>query len=68
MSSPRYDLNNFNWSIIEPPLPNKLRGVACVYDCRVLNGIYWCLRTGSLWAAIPERYGPSTICYNRLVG
>src|ERR1700722_1673023 len=36
-------------------------------DRRVLNGIYWRLRTGSPWADIPERYGPSTTCYNRFV-
>src|SRR5688572_13707176 len=34
---------------------------------RVLNGIYWRLRTGSPWADIPERYGPATTCYNRFV-
>ena len=36
-------------------------------DRKVLNGIYWRLRTGSPWADIPERYGPSTTCYNRFV-
>ena len=38
-----------------------------VDDRKVLNGIYWRLRTGSPWADIPERYGPSTTCYNRFV-
>ena len=28
-------------------------------DRKVLNGIYWRLRTGSPWAEIPERYGPA---------
>ena len=36
-------------------------------DRRVLNRIYWRLRTGSPWADIPERFGPSTTCYNRFV-
>ena len=36
-------------------------------DRRVLNGIYWRLRTGSPWADNPERYGPATTCYNRFV-
>ena len=36
-------------------------------DRKVLNGIYWRLRTGSPWAEIPERYGPATTCYNRFV-
>jgi transposase len=34
-------------------------------DRKVLNGIYWRLRTGSPWADIPERYGPPTTCANR---
>ena len=55
MSSRRYELSDFKWSIIEPLLPNKPRGVARVDDRRVLNGIYWRLRTGSPWADIPER-------------
>ena len=58
MGQPRYELTDFEWSIIEPLLPNKPRGVPRVDDRRVLNGIYWRLRTGSPWADIPERYGP----------
>jgi transposase len=42
-------------------------GVPRVDDRRLLNGIYWRLRTGSPWADIPERYGPATTCYNRFV-
>src|SRR5687768_6116214 len=68
MSTPRrYELSDFEWSIIQPLLPNKPRGKPRVDDRRVLNGIYWRLRTGSPWADIPERYGPSTTCYNRFV-
>jgi transposase len=67
MSIRRYELSDFEWSIIAPLLPNKPRGVARVDDRKVLNGIYWRLRTGSPWADIPERYGPYTTCYNRFV-
>lgn len=67
MSQRRYELSDFEWSVIEPLLPNKPRGVARVDDRRVLNGISWRLRTGSPWANIPERYGPPTTCYNRFV-
>ena len=60
----RYELTDFEWSVVEPLLPNMPRAD----DSRtVLNGIYWRLRTGSPWADIPERYGPSTTCYNRFV-
>jgi transposase len=67
MSTRRYELTDFEWSIIAPLLPNKPRGKPRVDDRRVLNGIYWRLRTGSPWADIPERYGPPTTCYNRFV-
>ena len=50
-----------------PLLPDKPRGVPRAVDRKVLNGIYWRLRTGSPWADILERYGPSTTCYNRFV-
>jgi len=44
---------------------NKPRGVPRVDDRRVLNGIFWVLRSGSPWRDLPERYGPHTTCYNR---
>ena len=61
----RFDLTDFEWSVIQPLLPQKLRGVPRVDDRRVLNGIFWRLRTGALWADIPARYGPHTTCVNR---
>jgi transposase len=63
MSARRYELSDFEWSIIEPLLPNKPRGVPRANDRKVLNGIYWRLRTGAPWADIPERYGPATTCF-----
>lgn len=63
----RYDLSDAEWKIIEPLLPRKSRGVARVDDRRVLNGIFWRLRSGAPWADIPERYGPPMTCYNRFV-
>src|ERR1700754_3948887 len=61
----RFDLTDFEWSLIQPLLPNKPRGVPRVDDRRVLNGIFWRLRTGAPWSDIPERYGPFTTCVNR---
>ena len=63
----RYELTDAEWAIIDPLLPRKSRGVARVDDRRVLNGIFWRLRSGAPWADIPERYGPPTTCYNRFV-
>ncbi len=62
MARRRYELTDKEWAIIEPLLPNKPRGVPRVDDRRVLNGILWRFRSGSPWAKIPERYGPSTTC------
>src|SRR5499427_3997618 len=61
----RYDLTAFEWKVIKPLLPNKPRGVPRVDDRRVLNGIFWVLRSGAPWADVPERYGPPTTIYNR---
>lgn len=61
----RFDLTDFEWSLIQPLLPTKVRGVKRVDDRRVLNGIFWRLRTGAPWADIPSRYGPHTTCVNR---
>ena len=61
----RFDLTDQEWTVIEPLLPNKPRGVARVDDRRVLNGIFFVLRTGCPWRDLPERYGPYTTVYNR---
>src|SRR5215475_1490745 len=63
----RYELTDFEWASIQPVLPTNTRGKPRVDDRRVLNGIFWRLRTGAPWADIPERYGPYTTCYNRFV-
>jgi transposase len=61
----RFDLSDAEWAMIAPLLPNKPRGVPRVDDRRVVNGIFYILRTGSPWRDLPERYGPYTTVYNR---
>lgn len=61
----RYDLTDFEWESIKPHLPNKPRGVPRVDDRRVLNGIFWCVRSGAPWADMPARYGLPTTIYSR---
>lgn len=61
----RFDLTDFEWSVIAPLLPAKVRGVKRRDDRQVLNGIFWRLRIGAAWADIPARYGPHTTCVNR---
>jgi transposase len=63
----RYDLTDFELRVIEPLLPIKPGAVPRIDDRRVLNGIVWVLRSGAPWRGLPERYGPCTTCYNRLV-
>jgi transposase len=63
----RYELTDFEWAAIRPFLPNKPRGVPRVNDRRVLNGIFWILRSGAPWRDLPEGIGPYTTCYNRFV-
>jgi transposase len=37
-----------------------------INDRRVLNGIFWVLRSAAPRRDLPENYGPYTNCYNRL--
>lgn len=63
----RYELTDQKWAGIKPKLPNKPRGVPRVDDRRVLNGIFWVLRSGAPWRDLPRSFGPYTTCYNRFV-
>jgi transposase len=63
----RYELTDEEWAAIKPMLPNKPRGVPRVNDRRVLNGIFWVLRSGAPWRDLPDNFGPYTTCYNRFV-
>ena len=63
----RYELTDHEWASIKPMLPNKPRGIRRVDDRRVLNGIFWVLRSGAPWRDLPDEFGPYTTCYNRFV-
>jgi transposase len=56
----RYELTDYEWTAIKPMLPNKPRGVRRVSDRRVLNGIFWVLRSGAPWRDLPKTHGPRT--------
>jgi Putative transposase of IS4/5 family (DUF4096) len=43
----RYELTDYEWTAIRPMLPNKPRGVPRLDDRRILNGIFWVLRSGA---------------------
>ncbi len=61
----RFDLSDDEWAIIAPLLPMQGRGARRGDDRKVLNGIFYILRTGAPWRDLPERYGPRTTVYNR---
>ena len=61
----RFDLSDEEWAVIEPLLPPVRQGGERSDDRRVLNGIFYVLRTGIPWADLPARYGPHTTVYNR---
>src|SRR5260370_38439991 len=48
-------------------LHNKPSGVPRMDGRRVLNGIFWVLRSGAPWRDLPKTYGPHTTWYNRFV-
>ena len=52
----RYELTDYERAAIKPFLPNKSRGVPGVNDRRVLNGIFWVLRSGSPWRSQLNSY------------
>jgi transposase len=64
----RFDLSDAEWSIIAALLPGAdgaRNGRPRGDDRKVLNGIFFVLRTGTPWRDLPERYGPYTTVYNR---
>ena len=61
----RSDMSDLEWEFIKCVLPNKVRGKKRVDDRRVINGIFYVLRTGIPWADLPSEYGPPTTVYNR---
>jgi hypothetical protein len=57
----RYELSDGEWATIRPMLPNKARGVPRVDDRRVLNGIFWVLRSGAPWRDLPIPSAPTPL-------
>ena len=60
----RFDLSDDDWAFLEPLMPRS-RKRARVDDRKIMNAIFYVLRTGMPWRDLPERYGPYTTAYNR---
>ena len=65
LSGDRHDMTDAEWEVLRSVLPTGRRGPVRKSDRRIMDGIFFILRTGSPWRDLPERYGPYTTCYNR---
>jgi transposase len=54
------DLTNAQWERLQPLLPPQKppTGRPATDHRRILNGLWWILRTGAPWHDVPERSGP----------
>jgi transposase len=50
----RFDLSDEDWALLEPLLP-KSRKSARVDDRKIMNAIFYVLRTGMPWRDLPAR-------------
>ena len=56
------------WEIMQPLLPKKKSiGRPRYDDCKVMNGIFYLLRTGCQWAALPNCFGKKSTVYGRFI-
>lgn len=62
----RYELTDEQFERIEGALPEvDGRGRPYKDHRKVINGIFWVLRSGAPWRDLPERYGPWKTVYDR---
>jgi transposase len=51
----RFDLSDDEWALLEPLLP-KSRKSPRIDDRKIVNAIFYVLRTGMPWRDLPARY------------
>jgi transposase len=63
----RHDLTDDQWTTLEPLLPPQKppTGKPNLPHRRVLDGIFWRIRTGAPWRDLPKRYGKWETVYSR---
>jgi transposase len=63
----RHELSDEQFQLLEAYLPQTgpAGGHPWAEHRRILNGLFWKLRTGAQWRDIPERYGPWSTIYDR---
>ena len=65
MSADRFDMTDREWKLLERVLPKGLPGPRRKNDRKVMDGIFFALRTGTPWRDLSKDYGPYSTCYNR---
>ena len=55
MSGDRHNMTDAEWQILRSVLSHKHQGPERVHDRRVMNGIFFVLRSGTPWRDLPER-------------
>ena len=60
-------LSDEQWEKIEPLLPcDKSGGRPWADNRRVVEGIFWVLKTGARWRDLPKEYPSPSTCWRRL--
>ena len=52
----RFDLSDDEWALLEPLMPESRKSVRAD-DRKIMNAIFYVLRTGMPWRDLPERFG-----------
>ncbi len=60
------DRSHDEWELLEPLQPKSQKS-GRVNNRKIVNAIFYVLRTGMFWRELPARYGPYTIVYNRFI-
>ena len=61
----RYELSDEQWAVIAPMLPPPAETGRRRSDLRkIINGIFWSVRTGAPWRDVPRRYGKWQTVYD----
>lgn len=63
----RHELEDAEWDLVRDLVERRPHGSGRQVEepRRLLNGVFWILRTGAPWRDLPERYGPWKTVYHR---
>ncbi len=65
MIGSQHDMTDDEWQRLERVMPKGLPGPQRKDDRKVMDGIFFVLRTSIPWRDLPGCYGPYTTCFNR---